>query len=216
MYLFAGLGNIGKEYESTRHNLGFICVDKIIEKYGYKDKKDKFNATIFSTVIDEKIVLIVKPNTYMNRSGIAISQIKSDDLPQTANMSLGQMMSGKAPGMQVSMTSSQPGGGVWVQIRGNAAGGAGNNGPLYVIDGYPISTDNMEPGSGNQYTSGDKSPLNNLNPSDIESIEVLKDASATSIYGARAANGVVLITTKRGKNGQKPTVQYSGSISGIA
>ena len=77
MYLFAGLGNIGKEYESTRHNLGFICVDKIIEKYGYKDKKDKFNATIFSTVIDEKIVLIVKPNTYMNRSGIAISQIKS-------------------------------------------------------------------------------------------------------------------------------------------
>ena len=143
----------------------------------------------------------------------AISQIKSDDLPQTANMSLGQMMSGKAPGMQVSMTSSQPGGGVWVQIRGNAAGGAGNNGPLYVIDGYPISTDNMEPGSGNQYTSGDKSPLNNLNPSDIESIEVLKDASATSIYGARAANGVVLITTKRGKNGQKPTVQYSGSIS---
>lgn len=77
MYLFAGLGNIGKEYESTRHNLGFICVDKIIEKYGYKDKKDKFNATIFSTVIDEKIVLIVKPNTYMNGSGIAISQIKS-------------------------------------------------------------------------------------------------------------------------------------------
>ena len=77
MYLFAGLGNIGKEYENTRHNLGFICVDKIIEKYGYKDKKDKFNATIFSTVIDEKIVLIVKPNTYMNRSGIAISQIKS-------------------------------------------------------------------------------------------------------------------------------------------
>ena len=143
----------------------------------------------------------------------AISQIKSDDLPQTANMSLGQMMSGKAPGMQVSMTSSQPGGGVWVQIRGNAAGGAGNSGPLYVIDGYPISTDNMEPGSGNRYSSGDKSPLNNLNPSDIESIEVLKDASATSIYGARAANGVVLITTKRGKVGEKPTVQYSGSIS---
>ena len=77
MYLFAGLGNIGKEYENTRHNLGFICVDKIIEKYGYKDKKDKFNATIFSTLIDKNTVLIVKPNTYMNKSGIAISQIKS-------------------------------------------------------------------------------------------------------------------------------------------
>lgn len=142
----------------------------------------------------------------------AISQIKSGDLPQTGNMSLGQMMSGKAPGLQVSQTSAQPGSGVWIQIRGNAAGGAGNSGPLYVIDGYPISAENMEPGGG-KYSSGSKSPLNNLNPSDIESIEILKDAAATAIYGARAANGVVLITTKRGKNGEYPTVQYSGSMS---
>lgn len=195
--------------------------DVIVVSYiGYSDfilkvtDKSSYSITLKedSKALDEVVVVGYGTMKKSDLTG-AISQIKSDDLPQTANMSLGQMMSGKAPGMQVSMTSSQPGGGVWVQIRGNAAGGAGNNGPLYVIDGYPISTDNMEPGSGNQYTSGDKSPLNNLNPSDIESIEVLKDASATSIYGARAANGVVLITTKRGKNGQKPTVQYSGSIS---
>ncbi|SMC91938.1 TonB-dependent receptor [Pedobacter nyackensis] len=142
----------------------------------------------------------------------AISQIKSKDLPQTGNLSLGQMMSGKAPGLQVSQTSAQPGAGVWIQIRGNASGGAGNSGPLYVIDGYPISVENMEPGGG-KYSSGSKSPLNNLNPGDIESIEILKDAAATAIYGARAANGVVLITTKRGKNGERSTVQYSGSMS---
>ncbi|NQX42296.1 TonB-linked outer membrane protein, SusC/RagA family [Pedobacter steynii] len=142
----------------------------------------------------------------------AVSQIKAKDLPQTGNMSLGQMMSGKASGLQVSQTSAQPGSGVWIQIRGNASGGAGNSGPLYVIDGYPISAENMEPGGG-KYSSGSKSPLNNLNPGDIESIEILKDAAATAIYGARAANGVVLITTKRGKNGERATVQYSGSMS---
>jgi TonB-linked SusC/RagA family outer membrane protein len=143
----------------------------------------------------------------------AITQVKAKDLPQTANLSLGQMLTGKAPGMQVSLQSAQPGGGVWMQIRGNAAGGAGNNGPLYVVDGFPITVDNMEPGSGNRYSSGNKSPLNTLNPADIESIEILKDAAATAIYGARAANGVVFITTKRGKEGEKPTVQYSGSYS---
>lgn len=143
----------------------------------------------------------------------AITQVKAKDLPQTGNMSLGQMLTGKAAGMQVSLQSAQPGGGVWMQIRGNASGGAGNSGPLYVIDGFPITSDNVEPGSGNQYSSGNKSALNNLNLADIESIEILKDASATSIYGARAANGVVLITTKRGKEGEKPQIQYSGSVS---
>lgn len=165
-----------------------------------------------SKSLEEVVVIGYGTVKKSNLTG-AITQIKSDDLPQTANMSLGQMMTGKAAGMQVSLSSAQPGGGVWVQIRGNAAGGAGNKGPLYVIDGYPISTDNIEPESGNRYNSGSKSPLNNLNPADIASIEILKDASATAIYGARAANGVVLITTKRGKEGEKPKVQYSGSVS---
>lgn len=77
MYLFVGLGNIGKEYEYTRHNFGFMCVDHIVEKYGFRDKKEKFNATIFNSVIETHNVIIVKPSTYMNRSGIAVSQIKS-------------------------------------------------------------------------------------------------------------------------------------------
>ena len=77
MYLFVGLGNIGKEYEYTRHNFGFMCVDHIVEKYGFRDKKEKFNATIFNSVIETHNVIIAKPSTYMNRSGIAVSQIKS-------------------------------------------------------------------------------------------------------------------------------------------
>lgn len=76
-YLFVGLGNIGKEYDCTRHNFGFICVDRILEKYGFQDRKDKFSATIFNSTIDGNNVLIAKPSTYMNRSGIAVSQIKS-------------------------------------------------------------------------------------------------------------------------------------------
>lgn len=161
----------------------------------------------------EEVVVIGYGSVKKSNLTGAITQIKPDDLPQTGNMSLGQMMTGKAAGMQVSVSSAQPGGDAWIQIRGNASGGAGNSGPLYVIDGFPISTDNMEPESGNRYDAGKKSPLNNLNPSDIASIEILKDAAATAIYGARAANGVVLITTKRGKEGAKPTVQYSGSVS---
>lgn len=77
MYLFVGLGNIGNEYDRTRHNLGFICVNHIIEKYGFRDKKEKFSALIFNLIIDGNNVLIAKPITYMNRSGVAVSQIKS-------------------------------------------------------------------------------------------------------------------------------------------
>lgn len=164
-----------------------------------------------SKSLDEVVVIGYGAQKKSDITG-AITQVKAEDLPMTGNVSLGQMLSGKAPGMQVTMNSAQPGGAVSIQIRGNAAGGAGNPGPLYVIDGYPMNVDNMEPGGG-KYNAGNKSPLNNLNPADIESIEVLKDAAATSIYGARAANGVILITTKRGKAGAAPVVKYSGSVS---
>ena len=183
------------------------------QEVSVKNKKEiKITLKEDSKSLDEVVVIGYGQVKKSNLTG-AVTSVKTKDLPQTANMSLGQMLSGKAAGLQVSMTSSQPGGGVWMQIRGNAAGGAGNGGPLYVVDGYPISSDALEPGSGNKYSSGSKSGLNSLNPADIESIEVLKDASATAIYGARAANGVVLITTKRGKEGEKPKVQYSGSYS---
>jgi TonB-linked SusC/RagA family outer membrane protein len=140
----------------------------------------------------------------------AVSSVKSDDLQKTSSVSVGQMLSGKAAGLQVVQNSAQPGGGISFLIRGAASTGAGNA-PLIIIDGFPISTF-TEPGSGNAYDGGAKSDLNSINPNDIESVEILKDASATAIYGARASNGVILITTKRGKEG-RIIIEYNGGYS---
>ncbi|MFB2118510.1 TonB-dependent receptor [Parapedobacter sp. 2B3] len=140
----------------------------------------------------------------------AISSVKSEDLSMIANTSVGQMLAGKASGLQVIQNTAQPGGAMTFLIRGAGSINASNL-PLLIIDGFPITEDN-EPRSGNRYDGGAKSYLNFLNPQDIESIEVLKDASATSIYGARAANGVIIITTKKGEEG-KIVINYNGSYT---
>ncbi len=136
----------------------------------------------------------------------AVSSVKADDLPLAANTSVQHMLSGKAAGLQVRQSDAQPGGALSILIRGAASTGAGNE-PLYIIDGFPVSG-GVDPGTSSRYAKGSRSPLNSINPNDIESIEVLKDASATAIYGARAANGVIVITTKSGKEG-KVKVDYS-------
>lgn len=116
-----------------------------------------------------------------------------------------QVLQGRASGVQVTQNSGTPGGGVSVRIRGNNSISAGSD-PLYVIDGVPINTGNYSNiGVGNQQLNA----LSDINPNDIASIEVLKDASAAAIYGSRAANGVVLVTTKHGKQGRtKVDVNY--------
>ena len=109
-----------------------------------------------------------------------------------------QALQGQAPGVQVTAPSGAPGAGINVRVRGNASLNL-NGSPLYVIDGVPIIPGyNQEAAIGNQRVN----PLNTLNPNDIESIDVLKDGAAAAIYGVRAANGVVVITTKHGKVGQ--------------
>lgn len=141
----------------------------------------------------------------------AVSTVKPKDLDMVATPSVTQMLAGKVPGVTVMQNSAQPGGGLTLLIRGATSTGAGNE-PLYVVDGFPLGGGGVEPGSGNRYEYGSRNPLNSINPYDIESIEILKDASSTAIYGARAANGVILITTKRGKEG-KPVVAYSFNSS---
>ncbi len=113
-----------------------------------------------------------------------------------------QLMQGRAAGVQVSQNGGEPGGGITVRVRGTSSVNGGNN-PLFVIDGVPLSTDNStaDGQSGGFGSSSSRNPLNYLNPNDIASIDILKDASSTAIYGARGANGVVLITTKKGKKG---------------
>ncbi|WP_246202406.1 SusC/RagA family TonB-linked outer membrane protein [Spirosoma agri] len=129
----------------------------------------------------------------------AIASVKAADLLQTPVANVAQGLQARVAGVQITQNSGAPGGNVSVRIRGtNSINGSSE--PLYVIDGIQIAN-----------TGGitDVSPLSQINPNDIESIEVLKDASSTAIYGARAANGVVLITTKRGKDGAT-RVSYDG------
>ncbi|WP_211229772.1 TonB-dependent receptor [Olivibacter sitiensis] len=139
----------------------------------------------------------------------AITSVSAEQLKDVPMPSPDQMLQGRAPGVQVTAASGEPGGGILVRVRGSTSINASSE-PLYVIDGVPIMADNLARTSFGQPTNA----LADLNPSDIESMEILKDAAATAIYGARAANGVVLITTKRGKSG-KATIVIS-SYGGIS
>lgn len=140
----------------------------------------------------------------------AVSSVKTAELPISSSSSIATLLAGKAAGVTATQTSAQPGGGVEILIRGAGSTGAGNT-PLYIIDGFPVGGGSVEPGADNRYSDfGSHNILNSINPNDIESIEILKDASSSAIYGARAANGVVLITTKKGREGNA-TVSYDGS-----
>ncbi|MGV3600626.1 MAG: TonB-dependent receptor [Dyadobacter fermentans] len=139
----------------------------------------------------------------------SVASIKGDAIREMPVTSVDQAIQSRAPGVQVTQTSGAPGGGISIRVRGANSINSGSE-PLYVIDGFPIYPDNGALG-----TSGNRQPTNamaTINPNEIESIEILKDASATSIYGSRGANGVILITTKRGKEGQS-RVDYDGSYS---
>ena len=122
-----------------------------------------------------------------------------------------QMLQGRVAGLQVTQTNGEPGAGLNVRIRGGTSINASNE-PLYVIDGVPIDNGSTEPGGSNVSSSAPRNPLNLINPNDIESITVLKDASSTAIYGSRGANGVILIETKGGTAG-RVTVDYEGYVS---
>ena len=135
------------------------------------------------------------------------------DLPPTINIE--QALQGKAAGVMVLQESGQPGAATRVRIRGSSSL-LGSNQPLYVIDGIPVVPEGNIPDDGSAFNNsllqqGLSSPLGNINPEDVESISVLKDASATAIYGSRAANGVVIITTKKGRG--RPTYNLSSSFS---
>jgi TonB-dependent starch-binding outer membrane protein SusC len=142
----------------------------------------------------------------------AVNTITEKDFNRGVINSPEQLMAGRVAGVQVTQASGEPGGGINVRIRGTSSVRSGNN-PLFVVDGVPLSGEATSAGGGNTSigSSAAKNPLNFMNPDDIASIDVLKDASATAIYGSRGANGVVLITTKSGKSG-KGSIDYSFSL----
>ncbi len=135
----------------------------------------------------------------------SIASISNDKLKEMPLSNFSEAITGQLPGVQVQQTTGAPGGALNIRVRGTGSLNAGNE-PLYVIDGYPISNNAGLVSA--EVRNQNINPLTSLNPNDIESIEVLKDASATAIYGSRGSNGVVLITTKRGTPG-KPQIQFS-------
>lgn len=159
-------------------------------------------------IIDEVVVVGYGATKKSNISG-AVSTVKTDELPKAASASLGEMLRGRAAGMNITSSSASPGSALNITIRGGLSGQR----PLIVIDGVPQVSTNTSLSSGTGSSGGNKDTgLINLNPDDIETINILKDASAASIYGSDASGGVILITTKRGKQG-KAEVSYSGSIA---
>ena len=122
----------------------------------------------------------------------AISSVTSEKLNSTPSSSLGEMLRGQAAGVQVTMSNAAPGGSSNILIRGRRSLSGGNN-PLYIVDGVPMTS------------------IDDINSNDIASLEVLKDASSQSIYGARAANGVILITTKRDRKSTRLNSSHTDS-----
>lgn len=173
--------------------------------------QDEINVTMDPeiTALDEVVVVGYGTQKKRDLTG-AISSVRAADLAISSNSDIGHVLKGRAAGLMIRENSAQPGGGLDILVRGAGSINA-SNAPLIVVDGFPI-TDLQQPESGNRYQAGTQSILGSFNPNDIESIEVLKDASATSIYGSRAAHGVILLTTKRGLEG-KPVVQYSTSFA---
>jgi TonB-linked SusC/RagA family outer membrane protein len=145
-----------------------------------------------------------KRNTYTGSA----KTIKADDMKEMPNTNFQGGLNGKISGVQVTSPSGQAGSTPSIRIRGIGSINASNE-PLYVIDGVPVIAGNA--GQMSDYTYATVNVMNTINPSDIETITVLKDAAASSLYGSRAANGVVLITTKKGKNGD-PKIEFRTSL----
>ena len=186
--------------------LGFVTVDVTV---GARDKLDVIMQED-TEMLDEIVVVGYGTQTKKTLTG-AVSVMEMDDLETSTVSTMSHALAGKAAGLRVTQVSAKPGGGSTFNIRGAASTGAGND-PLFVIDGFPVTSTNTL-SSGNIYTEGTTDNiLSSINPDDIESITVLKDAASTAIYGARAGHGVILITTKRGRE-HKPRVTYSGAAS---
>src|SRR5690606_36852524 len=175
------------------------------------DGREFYDITLTSSENALNEVVVIGYGT-AKRSDItgAVSSLNEKDFNKGVNTSPEQLLAGKVAGVQVVQSSGEPGGGISVNIRGMGSINASNS-PLYVVDGFPIDNSVTVGGTGANFTGmkSARNPLNAINPNDIASIEVLKDASATAIYGSRGANGVVMITTKRGKTGGLK-VDYDG------
>ncbi|MFP9119010.1 SusC/RagA family TonB-linked outer membrane protein [Flavobacterium sp. RNTU_13] len=146
-----------------------------------------------------------------------ISRITAKDIQNQPVTNVLSTIQGRMAGVNITQNTGVPGGGYNIQIRGTNSLRSDGNAPLYIIDGVPISEQSASMLAGTILPAGTINPLNAINPNDIESIEVLKDADATAIYGSRGGNGVVLVTTKKGKSGETSfSINSSSGFSKVA
>ncbi len=160
-----------------------------------------FTLTSFASSLDEVVVIGYGTQKKGDLTG-SLTTVSSKDFQKGLISSPEQLIAGKVAGVQITTSGGQPGGGATIRVRAGASLNASND-PLIVVDGVPLSTGEI---------SGVGNPLSLINPNDIETFTVLKDANATAIYGSRASNGVILITTKKGTSG-KPSFNFSSQNS---
>ncbi|MEH6407506.1 MAG: TonB-dependent receptor [Leeuwenhoekiella sp.] len=200
------------QYEISVDDLSVIVFSYV----GFQEKQELVgNRTQIDVALAEdaqsldEVVVIGYGTQKRSDVNSSISSVNSSDIQDLAQVSVDQMLQGKASGVTVTNNSGKPGSAVSIKIRGTSSL-SGTNEPLYVIDGVPISGDatnkstSGRPVAGGNFSNAGNiavSPLASISPNDIQSIDILKDASATAIYGSRGANGVVIITTKSGKSG---------------
>ena len=189
--------------------LGFEDVEIVVEK-------DKYDIIMYEAATQlDQVVVTGYSNVELRKSTGAVSVVKMEDIKDSPLKNIDQMLQGQLAGVNVTAASGRPGEAAKVRIRGTNTI-TGNAEPLWVIDGVPLQKDVPEINS-SQLKSGDfdnifASGIGSINPSDIESITVLKDASAAAIYGSQASNGVIVVTTKRGEAGNT-SISYMGSVS---
>jgi TonB-linked SusC/RagA family outer membrane protein len=174
--------------------------------------KTSVNIVLQEDSAELKEVVVIGYGTVRKKDATgAVDQIGAEDFDNVAAPSPAQLLRGKVAGVQVTQSSGEPGSGVSIRVRGNTSIRSGN-GPLIVVDGVPLDGGNVSGGGDNLLgASSARNPLNFINQNDIESMTVLKDASSTAIYGSRGANGVIVITTKKGKS-RVPQLSYSSSV----
>ncbi len=186
--------------------------DITISYVGYQTATVKAASNLTVTLQDDQTILqdvvVIGYGTVRKSDATgSVMSVEADQLNKGLATSPADLLQGKTPGVQITTNSGAPGAGSKIRIRGGSSLSASND-PLIVIDGLPISSTDISGGD----------VLNTINPNDIESFSILKDASATAIYGSRASNGVILITTKKGKAGAKPriNVDMSGTFKTVA
>ncbi|MBC7889779.1 MAG: TonB-dependent receptor [Ferruginibacter sp.] len=168
--------------------------------------KTTINVKLSLTASSLNDIVVIGYGTQKKRNVTgSVSKLVNENFDERAITRVDQALVGQLAGVTVKQSTGIPGKAFSIQVRGSGSISGGNE-PLYVLDGFPLSVNASNAGNGS-FTTGN--PLDNINPNDIESIEVLKDASAAAIYGSRASNGVVLITTKRGQTG-KPLITFNG------